>query len=96
MMTIVEHFSISNVMELLSLVWMEVTMACLAALVWFTVSGIVVSPKSKRPKKLERADEQGERSLRLPVEKMTPHQLAAKALREGSLCDAIVLVQELP
>jgi len=98
MMPIAEVLSVSNIVELVSLVWMEVTMACLAALVWFTVSGVVVSPKSKRSKKLERhgAQEQGERSLPLPVEKMTPLQLAAKALREGRVCDAIVLLQELP
>jgi len=70
----------------------------LAALVWFTVSGVVVAPKPKRAKKIEShgADEQGERSSRLPAERMTPLQLAAKALRDGKLCDAIVLLQELP
>jgi len=97
-MTIVEVLSISNIVELLSLVWMEVTMACLAALVWFTVSGIVVSPKPKRTKKIEShgAEDEGKGSLRLPVERMTPLQLAAKALRDGNLCDAITLLQELP
>jgi len=97
-MSIAEILSVSNIVELLSLVWMEVTMACLAALVWFTVSGIVVSPKPKRSKKLENhgAEEQNKRSLRLPVEKMTPLQVAAKALREGRLGDAIAQLQELP
>jgi len=98
MMSIVEVFSTSAIVELVSLVWMELTMACLAALVWFTVSGIVVSPKPKRAKKIENhgAEEQDKRSLPLPVSKMTPLQLAAKALRDGKLSDAIAILQELP
>jgi len=98
MMTIVEVLSISNIVELVSLVWMEVTMACLAALVWFTVSGIVVSPKPKHSKKMKsnEGEEQGKKFSQSPVEKLAPLQLAAKALRDGKLCDAIVLLQELP
>ena len=94
----VEVFSITNIVELVSLVWMEVAMACLAALVWFTVSGIVVSPKPKRAKKIESlgAEEQGQKSLRLPGENLTPLQLAARALRDGKLREAVVLLQELP
>jgi len=98
MMTIEEVFPISSAMELVSLVWMELTMACLAALVWFTVSGIAVPAKPKRAKKFESdgAEEQRNRSSRMPAEQFTPLQLAAKALREGRLCDAIVVLQELP
>jgi len=88
MVASVETMFVAYVVELLSLVWMEVSMAGLAALVWFTVSGIVVIPKAaKRVDHMERRQE---------AQQPTPPQLAAKALRQGRLGDAVVLLKQMP
>jgi len=73
-----------------------VTMACLAALVWFTVTGTVIVPQ-KVSKKPERSSTQpGKRSPRDAIEQTTQVQLATKALRQGRLSEGIALLKELP
>jgi len=96
MATIIETMTAVNAVELLSVVWVEVTMASLAALVWFTVSGSILLPKGS--KKL--ASEPGKQSPRLPYavgsEQSTPFQMASKVLRQGKLSEGIALVLQLP
>ena len=92
-----ETLTVINAVELLSVVWVEVTMASLAAMVWFTVSGSI----TRLPKGSKKLDsEQGKRSPRLPCaggsEQSAPFQMATKALRQGRLSDAIALVLQLP
>jgi len=103
-----DSISTANAVELFSVVGVEVTMACLAAMVWLTVTGTVILPKgSKKFAQFQQNSsltEQGKRSPRLPTiyengggsEQATPLQSATKALRQGRLSDAIVLMLEMP
>jgi len=99
MVATVETMFVAYVVELLSLVWMEVSMAGLAALVWLTVSGIVVVPKAA--KKVDHVPVVWPSSGRVSpsttgAQQPTPPQLAAQALREGRLGDAMVLLKQMP
>lgn len=91
-----ESMSTMNAMELLSVVWVEVTMASLAALVWFSVSGTVMLVKN--PKKID--SDQNKRSPRSTGQNGNDQsalsQLATKALRQGRISEAVALVQQLP
>jgi len=87
MVAIVEAISIFNAQELVSLVWMEVTMACLASLVWFTVSGIVASPKPQRSNKFERFEEEEpvQECVCLPVEENFDKAMAELKTLQGKI-----------
>jgi pentatricopeptide repeat protein len=91
MSTILDVISATSAVDMLSTVWVELTMASLAALVWFTVTGTVYMPKGSR--KFERVSPprspRGEPSA-------AQIQLATKALRQGRLSDGISLLKDLP
>jgi len=96
MAPIIEMMTAVNAVELLSVVWVEATMAMVAALVWFSVSGSVVLAKGSK----NLTSDQGKRSPRLPCaggsEQPTPVQIATKALRQGRLSEGIALTLQLP
>lgn len=104
MSAIADMISSTSVVDLVSMVWMEVTMACLAAVVWLTLTGTVVT---KAPKKFGNDDrktspKQTTKSPKLPAsdkaeqQTLLPIQEATKALRQDRLQDAISLLQDLP
>jgi len=103
METIAEVISVSNVTELVRVVWMEIAMASFAATVYFTFSGWLATPGKKPAAKNisnQKADKEY-KPARKPAGKIceqeaTPHQLVAKALRQGSIKSAIDLLQKLP
>lgn len=95
MASIMETMTTMNAMDLISVVWVEVTMASLAAMVWFTISGTVLLPKTS--KKIDSSPgKQSPRSPRGGDDQSALYQLAVKALRQGRLSEAISLVQQLP
>jgi pentatricopeptide repeat protein len=97
MATFVEAISTAAAVELISTVWVEVTMASMAALVWCAFTGTVFLPKGS--KKLDFANnqpavEQGKRSPRNV--QLNSVQLATTALRQGKVAEAVALLQQVP
>lgn len=91
MATIVDAMSAVGAVEILSMVWMEVTMASLAAMVWFTITGGIAVQKG-----MKKLDDSQDPPKVQSSETPSPAQLATKALRQGKLREAVGLIQHLP
>jgi len=93
--SIVDAVPLDSTLELMRIVWMEVAIACFAAIVYFTMTGWL-SPKIKKSDKSAKMEdvEQGRRRKvapqGLPCEADSNLlQLVNKALRQGKISDAI-------
>jgi len=78
----------ANIMQHIDKVWMELVLACLAAIFYFVMSG-----KSSKPKPSKRVinEDQSGGAGRTDQELM-----ALKALRQGRISEAIMSIQRLP
>jgi len=90
----------SIVIEHLSKVWIELVLALIAAIIYFTIS----AKQSASPKQSENNAGFSQATAKLAVQReggendqeLTASQLALKAMRQGKVADAIVLVHRSP
>jgi len=101
MVALAEVFSAFNITELLRVVWMEVALACMAATVYFTLTGWIPVPGKKDAPKAHRNP-----TGKVDIQETTEYQLVTKGLgqrcnwskplRPGQVSDAIALLKEMP
>jgi len=98
MSSIVDAVPLDATLELVRIVWMEVAIACFAAVVYFTMTGWL-SPNTKKSSKLLKIDvEEGRRQKTGAQDEgdATLCQLVNKALKQGKISDAIALLRTHP
>jgi pentatricopeptide repeat protein len=89
----VNAIDLTFLLECLPLVWIELSMACLAAITYVMISrSRAAPPPSKVPPKSFPAEvpKQG------TDPELTTSQLASKAMRQGKMKEAVALVRQLP
>lgn len=95
---------IRNIVNHLSLVWVELTLASIAAIIYFTLSGGAAKSKATKMKPSSGgtlSPKQDAIDGLIPLcgssaLEPTPVQLITKSLRQGKIGDAVDLLQELP
>jgi len=98
MSAIYEVISTTGAIEFLNIAYMEIAMACVAAVVYFTLTGYVKASSKKRAKTNKKVSDLGgqKTSPRTSDQSPSPMQLLSKALRQGCWDDALPLLKQLP
>jgi pentatricopeptide repeat protein len=99
MLTIADTITLEGTLELVRVVWMEISIACFAAIVYFSMVGWF-APKGKtfsKPSKMCDDSTKGQHQI-FPRDSASTaeSQLVNKALRQGKISDAIATLRSHP
>jgi len=86
---------IENVLQHMALVWVELTLASIAAIAYFTLAGWARKSKGAKIKSSSGSPKQDGKERGNDAD-LTPTQHIIKVLRQGKLIEAVDLLQELP
>jgi len=87
---------LSVAMEHVSKVWLELVLASIAAIVYFTFSNKQPAPCKRAKTSVTASSEDDVTNTDQGTEELTSSQVALKALRQGKIADAIALLQRSP
>jgi len=89
-------FAFVSVTEFMRVMWMEVAIACFAAMIYVTLTGYLPNKKAKVVDgKLPKGAKSPPAGQTDQHDQTTP-QLVAKAIRQGKIGSAVALLQEMP